>query len=350
MSDIRPDTARELQRDPAVACGLLRAWATGVLSTAHEAIIALIRDNPRPIIEWLREVCGISWSAEAIAPADAELPQMVPPSFRCDLVLELGDNGRAGIIVEVQLGRDSNKPWTWPLYFHQLRERLRGDVLLVVITRDRAVAQWAARSLRYEQPGTNFRPIVLGPDNLARITDVETARRCPDLALLSALIHAGQDGGDDEIVPAIEAAVSTFSDGRGMLYATVIAQYASKSVELLLERLMLTFDDTELKFRPFRQLIERHTAKALAEGLAEGKAEGLAEGLAEGEAKGLTEGEAKGLAKGRAESLLTVLSARGMTVSGPQRDRILACRDPAQLKVWLRAAVTVESVDVLLER
>ena len=48
-------------------------------------------------------------------------------------------------------------------------------------------------------------------------------------------------------------------------------------------------------------------------------------------------------------ALLEVLDARGIEVDAASRQRILDCSDLAQLKVWLRRAVTVQSAHELFE-
>jgi hypothetical protein len=63
----------------------------------------------------------------------------VPP----DLVVLLLSSGEPvyGIVVEVQLGRDEKKPYSWPLYQAALRARLRGKRL-------RSVGGFASRKRR----------------------------------------------------------------------------------------------------------------------------------------------------------------------------------------------------------
>lgn len=43
----------------------------------------------------------------------------------------------------------------------------------------------------------------------------------------------------------------------------------------------------------------------------------------------------------QSDSIFAVFEARGIAVDAATRERILACRDPEQLRVWLTAAVTV---------
>jgi hypothetical protein len=67
--------------------------------------------------------------------------------------------------------------------------------------------------------------------------------------------------------------------------------------------------------------------------------------------QGRTEGLAKGLADGRAEGLadgvLALLKANGVQVSDADRERVVACKDLDQLRVWLIRAATASSVTEL---
>ncbi|MFB9728096.1 Rpn family recombination-promoting nuclease/putative transposase [Haloechinothrix salitolerans] len=63
--------------------------------------------------------------------------------------------------------------------------------------------------------------------------------------------------------------------------------------------------------------------------------------------EGRTEGRTEGAVAAKAESVLTVLGARGITVSEAARARITQCTDLAQLETWVRQAVTVTSADDL---
>ncbi|NPC85899.1 hypothetical protein HPC49_47905, partial [Pyxidicoccus fallax] len=62
------------------------------------------------------------------------------------------------------------------------------------------------------------------------------------------------------------------------------------------------------------------------------------------------EGLQEGLQEGEKRALLEVLDARGLEVDAEARQRILECTRPAQLKSWLRRAVTAKSVQELFAR
>jgi len=62
----------------------------------------------------------------------------------------------------------------------------------------------------------------------------------------------------------------------------------------------------------------------------------------------IARGKAEGEAMGKAEAALAILEARGLVVKAAQRKQIAATTDLGQLELWVRAAVTVASVDALL--
>ena len=62
-----------------------------------------------------------------------------------------------------------------------------------------------------------------------------------------------------------------------------------------------------------------------------------------------SQGRAEGRAEGRIEALLRVLAARGLDVSEPQRQRILACTDPDILDRWLSRVASITATADLFE-
>jgi predicted transposase YdaD len=64
-----------------------------------------------------------------------------------------------------------------------------------------------------------------------------------------------------------------------------------------------------------------------------------------GEAMGIAKGEAMGIAK----TIISVLEARGLTVTESQRQRVLDCTDVAQLNRWVDRSVTITDVAALFE-
>jgi len=294
-----------------------------VPSTLHESLADLV--DCEPFVVMLGERLGAALPSAPIIASDAEVPQHVPPSLRCDRVLEVGTgDDRIGIVVEIQLDRDPDKSWIWPYYYAHVRQRLRTRVLFVVITNDTGVARWAAHCVDFAVDGMMFSPIVLGPETMARIVDEGVARRSPEVAMLSTLIHAGQGGREDDVAlaRAAAAAISTMPRDRGIFFRQLLTLYLADEAKAILEARSPMFEDHEITYPPLRRIVDRSKE----------------------------EGRAQGKAEGKAESILAVLAARGLRATAVQQAAILGCCDVAQLDAWLLAAVTVDSVDALLQR
>lgn len=71
--------------------------------------------------------------------------------------------------------------------------------------------------------------------------------------------------------------------------------------------------------------------------------------VAQGLKQGREEGREEGHLEGERQALLRVLEARGVTVEGAARERVLACTDLAQIERWLSQAVKVQSVQELFK-
>ena len=65
--------------------------------------------------------------------------------------------------------------------------------------------------------------------------------------------------------------------------------------------------------------------------------------------KYVAQGRAEGRAEGTAQALLTVLQARGVAVPEAIRERILAQKDPEQLKRWLEKATVATSITAVID-
>ena len=84
-------------------------------------------------------------------------------------------------------------------------QRCASRVLIIVPNRN--VAAWARRLVR-DWPDERVQFIVLGPDDIPRITDPITARADPSLAVLSAAMHADGPNGAAVMRAAAAAAAA----------------------------------------------------------------------------------------------------------------------------------------------
>lgn len=149
------------------------------------------------------------------------------------------------------------------------------------------------------------------------VTDAAVAATAPELAVLSALAHGPGQSGFDIAVAAL-GAVAGLPDEAGRVYSDLIFAALGKAARVKLEALM---DESKYVYRSDFAL--KHQGIGRQEGRVEGRAEGL--GLA----------------------IVTFLSARGLSVSGADRERILGCTDLQLLEEWTRRAAVATSVEDL---
>jgi hypothetical protein len=159
-------------------------------SYLHELLLLLFRNRAGSAADLLRELDVQLPEYDEIRADSSDLSDLRPAEYRADLVLFLmrGSQKVLGVIVEVQLGRDEDKPYAWPAYIANLRARHRCPVCLLVITIEDAVARWAGRSIDVG-PGTRCKTWVVGPSNMPAITALQDAQENVELAVLSAIEH-----------------------------------------------------------------------------------------------------------------------------------------------------------------
>ncbi len=72
-------------------------------------------------------------------------------------------------------------------------------------------------------------------------------------------------------------------------------------------------------------------------------------GRQQGREEGREEGRQQGLLQGRAEYVLRILTARGVQVDEPARQRILTCTDLATLDRWFDRALNATTLAEVLD-
>lgn len=280
----------------------------------HELPLELIRNRPQLAPELLRTVFGIRVpDHDRVTLGSESYAACNPAERRCDATVLLGDPDAPalGIVVEVQLRYAERKSFTWPAYLADLRARLECPVTLLVLCPDEATAQKCARPIDLGPPGWVMYPRALCPERLPAVTDLGKARVLPELAVLSAPVHA--DGPHAQaVVHSVCAAFEAVHPDIGALYHDYVASRLSAAARKLLEETM-KLDSYQWQ----SEFALRH----------------IAEGRAEGEAK----------------SILIVLAARDIPVSDHIRDRITGCTDLQQLERWVRRAATIDTADELFD-
>ncbi len=289
-------------------------------SLNHEGVIALVRDRPAFAASLLRDLLDVEVPPFTEARlTEATLNQLVPVEYHADAVVLfidfVDDRNKPvfGTICEVQLQPDARKLFTWPLYSVAARARHECPFVVTVVTADLATATWASQLIDLGG-GNCFRPHVIGPAGIPRVTDHDLASREPQLAVLSVLAHGGGDV--ETAVPIARAAVhaaSSLPEEQRVLYSMLIEQALSEAA-----RKALNMDPQIEKF------------------------------FSEAHRRSYDRGKAEGEARGKAEALLMFLRRRDLAMTSDQQHRILTSTDLATLDRWLDRAFSVASVDELL--
>lgn len=287
-------------------------------SFTHEGLLLLFKNRPELAPELLRDALGVTLPAYAeVRINSADLTDAQPTEYRADLVVLLVDGKPVlGIVVEVQLElkKEDRKLYTWPVYVANLRARLECRVCVLVVTPIESVAERARTPIELG-PGSTVTPFVVGPKAVPVVRDAEVAARDPELAVLSAMAH-GKDEPDVavSIAAAALAACRRLDDERAMLYFDLIGISLGDAARAAFEDLM-----AQGNYEFQSDFAKKHRAA----------------------------GRAEGKVAGRAEDVLTVLDARGITVSAEQKTRVVDCTDAATLDRWIRKAVTVATAEEL---
>lgn len=302
--------------DPA-RLSVVLATVPDVPSHLHETLVEMFRRRPTLAADLLVHGLGVELPAFDRAGVDAgELPDLTPTEYRADAVVVLGtDAGPAlAVVVEVQLGRDQGKRWTWPVYVTTLRARMRCPTVLLVVCVDAATAAWCAVPIELGHPASRVAPLVLGPDRVP-VVGPAAALDAPELAVLSAMAH----GGDPErarVLDVLPDVLAALEEPHASMYLDVVLSALPEAARRYLEALM---------------------------------ASGTYEYQSDFARRYFFQGRAEGEAQGEAKAVLAVLDARGIAVDEASRAAITGCTDLGQLDVWVRRAVTVASARELFD-
>ncbi len=305
-------------------------------SFVHQAMVELFRFRETLAAEIVERLCGVTLPRfSRVSFREADLGEVVPTDRRADLVVVLeNDKGEPvlAIIVEVQLRRDADKSYVWPLYQAALRARLRCPCAVLVVTPSRTVARWAERAVDTGQPGASFRPLVLGPQRVPRVATVEAARDNIELALLSVIAHGRATHGPPILQAAAQATLE-LEGTRSVIYFELLWQAAGEALRRHLEEQMRVG-----KFEFQNEYLGRLYQKCL---------EAEQRGREEGRREGQLEGKLEGKIEGQIEGILRILKARHIPVTDEQRARIRSCTDLPTLDQWLERAVSLDSTEEL---
>ncbi|MFF5257711.1 hypothetical protein ACFY4C_02110 [Actinomadura viridis] len=290
-------------------------------SAKHETVSELFRQRPVLAAEILDGALGLPLPAFREARLRSEnITDDRLAELRADAVIEFREDGRVfAVIVEVQLGNDPDKHFSWPAYLMGLRARLKCTVILLVICPDKATARWCGRTIDCGHPGMTLTPLVVGPGNVPHVTDGAQAAANPELAVLSALVHGSGPSGR-KVLAALPSAYPVLDDDHRARYHDLVNAALPEVARRYLEE-QLTLKGYEYQSDFARKYFD------------DGKAEGKAEGRSEAAAR----------------MILAVLRGRGLCVTDEVRERIVGCGDFEQLMFWHERSLSVASAKELFD-
>lgn len=335
-------------------------------SFQHQALLELFRGRPALAPELLRDALKIPLpDYTQVSIASADLSDIRPTEYRADqVILLLRDAPVLGIVLEVQLGHDADKPYVWPAYAVNLRARIRCPVCLFVVTIEENIARWAGKPIDLGA-GNRFTPRVLSLSDIPEVTDEKQALEDPELAVLSALAQANDPDTQKSVRCAVlaQTASAGLDPERSMLYCDLILNSLTEAAREALQAMNATKYEYQSEFarryygkgktegraeghaKGHAEGLMEGRAKGHAEGLMEGRAEGRVEGLMDGRAEGHVEGHAVGHAEGRVELVLKLLAMKYGTLSEAAADRVREAAAVCQLERIAVRVLTAETLD-----
>ncbi|WP_242908311.1 hypothetical protein [Actinomadura terrae] len=174
----------------------------------HELPLEMVRNQPALVPELLRTVFHIDVPDQSAVTLTSEsYADTNPAELRCDATVLLGepDAPTLGVVVESQLRVKEAKSYSWPAYLASLRLRRKCPVLLLVICPDQATARGCAVPIEMGHPGWVLEPLTMSPEGVPPVTDEATARRLPELAVLSAVAHHEGPSGEAVLTSLVTA-------------------------------------------------------------------------------------------------------------------------------------------------
>jgi len=250
--------------------GTWLAWQPLVPSTQHEILVELFRNRGELATELIRIREGVAFDHARVERGSIDLSQVTSTEYRADSVIllqDLGGKNLGAVVVEVQLGVDVDKLYSWPLYVSALRAQRRCPTRLLVVTSDAAVARWASAAIDLGHPGFCLVPIVVGFEHVPRIVDPAAAQKLPELAVLSVMAHP-----ELQVAFAAVHATEGLPEEQSRLYLDIILARLPDAVRRALEMKMIKGYEYQSEF----------ARKYYSQGREEGRGEGHEHGREEG--------------------------------------------------------------------
>jgi hypothetical protein len=282
----------------------------------HEVPLQMIRQRPDLAVEILRDAVGVDVPPyDRVIQASENLSVLHPAEQNCDgaVLATRDDKPVYGIVVESQLRKDEEKQFDWPAYLSTFRHQHACDADLLVLCPNETTAHTLATPIQLGLSGSVVYPVAVSPKDLSPVTDLDEARRCPELAVYTAPAHVDGPQGP-AVIHAFAEALEVINRADGKLYHDYARSLFSDAAKKLLGEFMKVH---EHEYQWQSDFAIEHIA----------------------------EGEVEEASK----AVLIILRARKICVSDQARQRINDCGDLDQLERWLERAATVNTVEELFE-
>jgi hypothetical protein len=326
-------------------------------SALHESVVTLFREAPRLGLALLERLLDLNIPEGAIPSiTSAEFAELNPAEYRADLVLRVDDAGGVPediFIIEVQLGIDKDKEFSWPQYATGARARFRCPATLVVVALDEEVAAWCAQPIVVDRAGSTIQPVVISPDAIPVITDADQARALPELGVLSVIAH-GRESGSEAIGLAALAGCAQLDNHRASLYADIVFAHLNEAARRALEALMAQHNysyQSDFAKRYVEEGIEQGIEKGIEQGIEKGIEQGIEKGIEQGIEKGIEQGIEKGIEQGIEKgveqgqrAILRDLLEQRFGALPEHANRHIEEAHAATLSLWARRVLTASSL------
>jgi len=240
-----------------------------MVSMRHECLVDLFKNRPSLGAELLSEALGVALPSYTEARLiSIDLTEIRPAEYRADVVVLLLDDDTPiwVLIIEVQLGVDPRKRFTWPDYTMGARAAHACPVGLLVVAPDPVVAAWCAEPIETGIPNFVLCPPVLGREATPIVTDPADAARRPELAVLSAMAH-GQETQGAAIAAAVLPAIRELDDEKARFYGDLVLSCLNDAARRALETMMKDYEYQS-------DFAKKYVAQGRQEGRQEGRKEG----------------------------------------------------------------------------
>ncbi|MEX1367451.1 MAG: hypothetical protein AB1Z98_30265 [Nannocystaceae bacterium] len=275
----------------------------------HEMLVELLRRSPELLLALLGDqISTLGASGLRFEPDEPNLSQLA--EIDADLVLRVYDSDgtlRCALVIEVQLRIDQAKPRSWHAYQAGTHRRLGCPTYVIVVAVDADVAVWAGGPFSSGQ--TVFRPIVIGPQQVPVVVDVDSARGNLNLALLSGLAHRHEP----EVLEIGQALWHALDQPRREDRDHYWDVFLHAIGEATRRTMMSLFHN----YVPQSEWGKKHYA----------------------------EGQARGRAQAMAEMLALLLEGRGLSMRSEHHAAVDACTDAEVIGAWARRAITATCID-----